>query len=67
MASDAFPISFFSPEDETLDLQSGARLTVPFLRKVIDRSPNLLHVNLSGCFYVDDPLIQTLLKTCPSK
>jgi len=64
MDDDALPLVAFRATRTDLDLKNS-KLTAGYFKKVIDRCcKTLKHIDVTGCFQVDDVLLKYMLEKC---
>jgi hypothetical protein len=62
-SDDTIPLCFFSEERLVLSLKNS-KITSRYLLQIIERSPNLIELDVGGTFHVDDNMIEMILKIC---
>lgn len=64
LTDDVVPATFFDPSRKSLSLKN-AKVSGKYIRKVVDRCPDLIELDIGGTFQVDDQTVLYLLQHCP--
>lgn len=60
---DAIPVSLFDTRSLTIDIKNS-KVSAVYIRRLVDRSPELEELNVSGCFQVDDDIVSYIIQKC---
>ena len=64
MTDDVFPADAFATERTSLSLKNS-KISAKYLLEVLKRCPKLKHLDISGCFLIDDDVVSNILDLCP--
>lgn len=64
LTDDVFPLDAFDTERTFLSLKNS-KISCKYLIEVLKRCPMLTHLDVSGCFPIDDDIAAKVLELCP--